>query len=90
MNKEPIVCQFHIGAINDGLVPGELPSTSSDSALNTAWTMTTDKLFSQDGSPVWICPDCFRKTGYHTRRKAAGRRRWQSGGVIHFTLPSGD
>jgi len=35
-----------------------LPNTTSDKADREGWRRTTHPLFSQDGQPVWICPDC--------------------------------
>lgn len=55
---EPIECQFHLCENPEEPLPDPLPETTSDKAFRDGWRQTTNRLFSPDGQPVWICPDC--------------------------------
>jgi hypothetical protein len=54
-----IVCQFHHD-LRDGMLvfPAMYPTVLCRDADRKGWRQTTNRYFSYDGSPIWICPDC--------------------------------
>jgi hypothetical protein len=60
MTEIPIVCQFHIFPPDFDGIP-EYPSTTFSRARDEGWRTTTDRLFSQDGKEMWVCPECVER-----------------------------
>jgi hypothetical protein len=50
------ICRGQLPPEDPMLDPGTLITTESPAAHG--WITTTDRRFSVDGKPVWLCPDC--------------------------------
>jgi len=92
-----IVCQYHIfnkqrvGDQYTQVYPVMYPRVRYEDAERMGWKRTNDRLFSQDGRSVWICPDCVHwQEDYYFRGPDWQAARgllypWQSDlGIINF------
>lgn len=56
-----VICQYHNNGLTDGPGGTGKPWEWADKARERGWHVVASPLFSPDGRPTWLCPECVKR-----------------------------